>query len=150
MATAVSTVPACLDALVGAVRVALPGVQVIDGQPTTEVERDVVCIGFTGQPGEAAVTSTLTREVYARSPDREQYDISCLASSWRGDVDPKAVRDRSFELLDAVAEVLAADQTLGGAVLRARLSADVIGQEQTTEGAVCTVGFTIHTDAFTR
>jgi hypothetical protein len=150
MAATTSTVPACLDALVQAVRAALPGVQVIDGQPTTEVESDVVCIGFTGQPGEAAVTSTLTREVYARSPDREQYDISCLASSWRGEVDPKAVRDRAFELVDAVTGTLADDQTLDGTVLRARLSADVIGQEQTTKGAVCTVGFTVHADAFTR
>jgi hypothetical protein len=150
MSAATSTVPACLDALVNAVRVALPGVQIIDGQPTTQVEGDVVCIGFTGQPGEAAVTSTLTREVYARSPDREQYDIACLASSWRGDVDPKVVRDRAFELLDAVAGVLAADQTLSGAVLRARLSAEAIAPEQTSEGAVCTVGFTVHADAFTR
>jgi hypothetical protein len=150
MAATTSTIPACLDALVGAVQSALPGVQVIDGQPAIEVEGDVVCIGFTGQPGEAAVTSTLTREVYARSPDREQYDIACLASSWRGDVNPKVVRDRAFELLDAVSGVLAADQTLGGTVLRARLSAEMVGQEQTSEGAVCTVGFTVHCDAFTR
>ena len=150
MTATTSTIPACQDALVAAVRAALPGMQVIDGQPVEELQPDVVCIGFTGQPGEAAVTSTLTREVYARSPDREQYDISCLASSWRGDVDPKVVRDRAFELLDAVAGALADDQTLGGAVLRARLSAGSVIPEQTTDGATCTIGFTVHVDAFSR
>ena len=150
MAATTSTIPACLDALVQAVQLALPGVQVIDGQPVEELQPDVVMVGFTGQPGEAAITSTLTREVFARSPDREQYDIACLASSWRGDVDPKVVRDRAFELVDAVAGVLAADQTLGGAVLRARLSAESVIPEQTTDGATCTVGFTVHVDAFSR
>jgi hypothetical protein len=148
MAATTSTVPACLDALVQAARDELPGVQVIDGQPVEELAPDVVMIGFTGQPSEAAITSTLTREVYARSPDREQYDIACLASSWRGDTDPKAVRDRAFELVDAVTGALADDQTLGGAVLRARLSAESVIPEQTTDGAVCTVGFTVHVDAF--
>lgn len=150
MIAATSTIPACLDALVQAARSALPGVQVLDGQPAEELQPDVVMIGFTGQPSEAAITSTLTREVYARSPDREQYDIACLASSWRGDTDPKVVRDRAFELLDAVAGVLATDQTLGGAVLRARLSAEAVVPEQTTDGATCTVAFTVHVDAFTR
>ena len=150
MAATTSTIPACLDALVQAVRAALLGVQVIDGQPVEELEPDVLMIGFTGQPGEAAVTSTLTREVYARSPDREQYDVACLASSWRGDTDPKVVRDRAFELVDAVTGVLADDQTLGGAVLRARLSAGSVIPEQTTDGATCTVGFTVHVDAFSR
>lgn len=150
MAATTSTIPACLDALVQAARSALAGVQVIDGQPAETLEPDVLMIGFTGQPSEAAVTSTLTREVYARSPDREQYDIACLASSWRGDTDPKVVRDRAFELVDAVTGVLADDQTLGGVVLRARLSAGSVIPEQTTDGATCTIGFTVHVDAFTR
>ena len=150
MTATTSTIPACLDALVQAVRAALPGVQVIDGQPVEELQPDVIMIGFTGQPSTAAITSTLTREVFARSPDREQYDIACLASSWRGETDPKVARDRAFALLDAVAGVLADDQTLGGVVLRARLSAQAVVPEQTTDGATCTVAFTVHVDAFTR
>ncbi|WP_242890265.1 hypothetical protein [Actinomadura litoris] len=144
----VSTVPTALDALVTGLTAALPDVQVVDGQPVS-TEGDVICIGFGGVPGEPAVESTRTREQLAREPDREQYDIACLASSWSGDTDAKTVRDRAYELVDAAADVLAADDTLGGVVMEARITTDSLTQEQTAEGAVATVRFIVHADAFT-
>lgn len=148
-----STVPAVLDYLVGAVRFALPDVEVVDGQPVRDVERDVVLIGFTGNPGEAAVTDTRTREQMSASPDRERYEVTCLASSWPGgdtdDQSVKAARDRAYELVDAVNAEIVRDQTLGGRVLRARLMSDLFAQAQTSQGPVATVRFVIEVTAFT-
>lgn len=146
---AASTVPAVLDVLVAGFTSALPGVQVVDGQPIT-TDGDVVCVGFSGLAGEPAVESTRTREQLAVEPERESYDITCLASSWDGGTDARVVRDRAYELLDAVASWVAADRTLGGLVLSTRLSAESLIQEQTDQGAAATVRFTVHVDAFTR
>ncbi|MEU8279561.1 hypothetical protein ACFYOK_29405 [Microbispora bryophytorum] len=147
----VSTVPAVLDAVLAAVRRALPDVEVWDGQPVKGTEDDVIMIGFTGDPEEAAVTSTITREQMARDPDREAYNITCLASSWQGQQeDAKAVRDRAYELVDGVAGALATDQTLAELVMRAMLSTAAFAQAQTDRGAVATVQFVIHVDAYSR
>jgi len=150
MSHAVSTVPAVLDAIVAAVRAALPGVEVWDGQPVKQTEDDVICIAFTGEPDEAAVNSTISLEQMARDPARESYNITCLTSSWKGEADPKAVRDRAYELVDGVATALATDQTLAGLVMRAMLSTQAFAQAQTDRGAVATVQFVIHVDAYTR
>lgn len=147
----ISTVPAVLDAILVRIRASqdLEGVQIVDGQPRT-TEPDVICIGFTGNPGESSVESTRTVEQLQRQPDREQYEITCLASSWRGATDPVAVRDRAYELVDAVAAELAKDPRLGGLVTECRISADRFAQEQTSKGPTATVMFTVTIDAFTR
>jgi hypothetical protein len=123
---------------------------VLDGGPHRDTEKDVVCIGFTGTPGVAAVEDTRSREGLATKPDREQYDVTCLASSWRGEErDAKVVRDAAYALVDAIAEDLAKDQRLGGLVLRANLTTSMFAQEQTSKGAVATLRFIVHIDAFT-
>lgn len=148
-----STVPAVLDALVALARAVLTPerVQVLDGGPHRDTEPDVVAIGFTGDPGEACVTDTRTREQLASAPDREQYEVTSLASAWKGhETDAKAVRDRAYEIVNLLAAELERDQRLGGLVNRARLSTGEFAQEQTTKGAVATVRFVITVDAFTR
>ncbi|WP_433415034.1 hypothetical protein ACQP1V_36265 [Microtetraspora malaysiensis] len=145
-----STIPNVLDDLLQRTRLALPGVQVLDGQPVTDTEPDVVAIGFTGSPGEAAVDATEDRAQLTTSPDRERYGITCLASSWRGDTDARAVRDRVFELLAALRGELQRDPTLGGLVLSARMAVVAFAQEQTTAGPVATAQFEIRIDAFAR
>ncbi|MFI6819264.1 hypothetical protein ACIBG7_43235 [Nonomuraea sp. NPDC050328] len=144
----ISTVPAVLDALLSLWAKALPGVQVVDGQPL-EVEPDVVFVGFTGLPGEPVVTSTRTREQAATLPEHEAYAITCLASSLRGETDAKQVRDRVYEMVSALAGELAADPTLGGLVARAELSTESFAQEQTNEGAAATLQFVVNVDAWT-
>lgn len=147
----VSTVPAVLDALVTLTRLALPEVQVLDGGPHRDTDPDVIAIGFTGEPGQVAVEDARTREQLATAPDRERYEITCLASSWKGEEhDAKAVRDRCYGMLDVLAAELERDQRLGGLVNRARLSVADFAPEQTNKGAVATVRFTIAVDAFTR
>lgn len=141
----VSSVPAVLSALVESLNAALTDdqTQIIDGQPVTDPAPDVIAVGFTGIPGEAGVESVLG----GRGGDMESYDIHCLASSWRGATDPVVVRERAFALVGAVALELARDQSLGGLVMRARVSARALASEQTTEGATATVAFTVHVEA---
>lgn len=153
MPDTVSTIPACLDALVAAARRALPGpdVQVTDGQPVDDISDDIMCIGFTGDPDDVAVQSTRTQRQGTPDPDRESYDITCLASSWAGqEHDPKPVRDRAYGLVNALAAELASDPTLGRAVGRCRISTDSFAQGQTDRGAVAVVRFVVHVEAFTR
>lgn len=152
MPRTVSTVPACLKALVATARRANPGAAVIDGQPEMhQVDADdILCIGFTGEPGEAAVESTRSQQQGTADPDRETYTVTCLAASWRGhDTDPEVVRDCAYDLINALAAELAVDPTLGGAVARTRLSTDQFAQAQTDRGATAVVRFTVAVEAFT-
>lgn len=144
-----STIPDVIDALVALVQAQVPDVQVVDGQPVTS-ETDIVCIGFTGEPGEPAVESTRSLEQLTMEPDLESYAITCVASSLRGDTDAKAVRDRAYEIVNSVASAIAADQTLGGMAGYARLSTESLTQQQTSKGAEALVQFVVSVDAFTR
>lgn len=143
-----STVPAVLDALVAAAHFALSGtdVLVVDGQPL-QLQEDMLVIGFAGNNDEPAVEATLTREQLAVRPDRESYDVVCLASSWRGDPDPKVVRDRAYELLGLFAAQLAGDPLLGGLVMSCRVASELLVQAHTSKGPVATVRFVVHVDA---
>jgi hypothetical protein len=146
---AISTVPAVLNALVAATSAALPNLTVFDGQPDRDIPDECVVIGFTGNGAEAAVEDTRTVEEITRDRDRERYEITNLATSWLGEeTDMAAVRDRAFGFVDAVARSLAADQTLGGVCMRARVSVVGLAQMQTGSGAVATVMFTVAVDAF--
>jgi hypothetical protein len=157
MPSVVSTAPACIDALVTLMRAVLPqegddAVRVFDGGPVreSEVTDDVVCIGYSPED-DSVVTDTRTVEQMESSPDTERYDITGLASSWQGGkIDAKTVRDRAYGLVDMLAAQLAADQTLGGVVMRARVSSTSLGQSQTSKGATATVTYTISVLASTR
>ncbi|MGH3097897.1 MAG: hypothetical protein ACRDMV_18095 [Streptosporangiales bacterium] len=142
-----STIPAALGALLSVS--ASTGVQTLDGPPVaaSQVDPDVILIGFTGQPGEPAVGANLDVAGYTET-DRESYDVTCIASSWRGDTGMQTVRARVFAILDDLAAALDGDPTLGGAVTRARLTVAAVSLDQINEGAAATVQFTIHVDAF--
>jgi len=150
---AVSTIPLVLDYLVSRCTSNMPNVKVTDGQPKPpeDAEPDLLCIGFTGTLGEPAVENSRSKQQAATSPDRETYEVTCLASSWKGnETDASDVRDAAFEILYQVARIVAQDQTLGGLVMRARILTDLLAQEQTTMGAVATIRFVLQIDAFTR
>lgn len=143
-----STIPAVIDELVRLTAAALPGVQVVDGQPVVQVEADFISIAY-GEDGEPAAESTRTRNQMTATPDQESYDVWCIASAWDGDVDMQATRARAYGLVDAIAAAIAADITLGGLVMSARLASESLYLDQTTKGAVATVRFFVHVDAFT-
>lgn len=150
MAATVSTVPAVLDALVQRFTLAIPDAHVSDGQPINLYD-DMVMVGFTGTPGGTSVTDTRETAQMASSPDREQYDITNVVSAWKGVADDvKAVRDRAYELVDAMAAELASDPQLGGLVMLARLTSGNLAQYFTEDGVSVDVTITIAVDAFTR
>ncbi len=150
-----STIPATLDRLVALAEAAWPDVQRLDGGPTTQIEDDVICIGYSGVTGEADVRSTMTTEQLEMQPDLEQYDVMCLVSAWRGDAhdadgqpDARTTRARAFELLSGLRAELASDSRLGGTVMQARMSTVDVVQDQTPGGPVCTIRFSVHVIAF--
>lgn len=147
----VSTAPDALDRIVALARLALPGVQVLDGGPIRDFADDGMAFGYTPNFGDDVVVDTRTQEMMSGDPDRENYDITCLAWSWKGtETDQRKVRVRAYELVDAIAAELAKDQMLGGLVLRARVSSTNLSQEQTTKGAAATVRFTINVSAYAK
>lgn len=149
-----STIPAALDALVALAKRAWPDVMVIDGGPTVDVDPDVIAIGYSGSPSEPDVRNTLAREQLDMEPDRESYDVMCMASAWRGDAhrdgkpDSRTVREKALQLLAGLRDELARDSRLGGTVMMARMSTLDMMTDQTSKGPVCTIRFAIHIDAF--
>lgn len=148
-----STVPKVLTELVDCFTKSMPHVEVSDGQvlPPRDVEPLILCIGFSGDPGEPVVENTRTIAQMTTDPKRESYGITCLASSWRGnETDAQKVREEAYAILDGVSEELSKDHTLNGLVMMTRLHTDSFAQAQTNMGAVATVRFVIHVDAMTR
>lgn len=151
-----STIPAVLDALVALAETAWPDVQVLDGGPTTQINADVIAIGYSGSTTEPDVRSTMTREQLDMQPDLERYDVMCMVSAWRGDAydadgkpDARTTRLRAFELLTGLRAQLASDSRLGGAVMMAHLTTLDMIADQTADGPVATIRFAVHIDAFT-
>ncbi|WP_433445650.1 hypothetical protein [Nonomuraea sp. CA-141351] len=148
------TVPAVIDALVALAERAWPDVQVLDGGPVTDVETDVIEIGYSGSSDEPDVRAALTSEQLDLNPDHESYDVMCLLSAWRGDAhrdgkpDAGTTRVRAFELLAGIRAELDRDSRLGGTVLRARMFTLDMAADQTHAGPVCTIRFVVHVDAY--
>ena len=150
-----STIPAVLDALVVALRAAMPGVQVCDGQPVEDLADEVVVVGW--QMERPAVSVDLHREDAGGMVDREIYDVAGLVSVVSGDTATKPVRDRAYELWDLLVAELRRDPTLGVAgVMRARPFVAAFGQVQTSGdevsagGASATISWVVAVDAFDR
>lgn len=143
------TAPDAIDALVAAWRAALPDVKVIDGMPLTEETR-MLCVGFTGEPSEPAVETTLARDGADLGPDREQYTIACVVWVRKGGTNAKSVRDIAYALVAAARQTLTSDPTLSGTVGRTRMATQELTQEQDSKGAFVELRFSVAVDAFTR
>lgn len=150
-----STVPAVIKALVTLAEstIIADDFAVSDGHPMPPKDGtpNILCIGFTGVPGEESVTSTRTREQMTTSPDRESYQITCVSSSWKGhEQNMSAVRETAYGMVDILNYQIMLDHTLGGLVMRARIFSDALAEEQTSMGAVSTVRFIVNIEAYTR
>lgn len=142
-----SAVPATLDALVALFRARLTGTQVVDGPPTTDVAGDVVAVGLAPE-GPTDVQST--EQIAGMGAVRESFDVLCVARSWSGGDDVKAQRDRTYRLFAAARAAVAADESLGGVVTRARLSGSSYRPWRNERGQlVVDVTFRIAVDSFT-
>ncbi|MGH3097873.1 MAG: hypothetical protein ACRDMV_17970 [Streptosporangiales bacterium] len=144
-----STVPAAVEALVAAFTDALPDAVVRDGPVVTSSgAQEVVTVGYTGTEGENAVEGTLRVQGLAVSPSRETYTVWCAASVARGSGDIAKARAAAYGLLAGCGAALAADQTLGGPVMSARLGDARLVQSKTPKSAAVTVVFGVDVDAY--
>lgn len=146
-----AAIPAAIDALIARLTAAanitghvLSGVQILDGPPLTNVEPDVIVVGFT--PDGVSVEGE--QSPGGLTAQTQSLGVNCLVSSWSGDEAMKPVRDHVFTLLSAVEAEVKQDPTLAGAVADARLQFLDFDQQQDTSGATATVAFTIRISAF--
>lgn len=148
----VSTIPAALDGLVSLMSSSpdLSGVHVYDGAAVIPAGiAEGISVGWTDEDsGARAVESTADLEGLDVGTLREQYTISCLIQVVNGGKDLPSVRERAFELLAAVGDVLAASPTLGGSVMSARVGSSTLSQQQTLKGVAARVYFAVMVDAF--
>ena len=139
-------VPAALDAIVSALAAVpeLSGVQVVDGPSLEWAQGDRIEVGSAAD-GPAAEAVEGPAGLGSR---RSAVDVYCVAVSWTGDVAVKPRRDRAYQILDAVRGELRRDQTLSGRVARAQLVSDSYVADQTGQGLLVAVEFTVRVDAF--
>lgn len=147
---ATSAVPAAIAGLLTILRdPAIPGADVIDGPPTDDIEtQDIIVIGWNPEGDQAAELAQKFNAAGARTRD-EDFGISGWIDSWNGDTDLAVVRTRVFELLGEIEQRLRATDlhpeapTLGGAVMWAHLTAGVLRQSYTDQGARAALAFTV-------
>jgi hypothetical protein len=156
MAGYYSTVPAAISGLVTAFRTStglgLAGVPVRDGPELTQASgQEAVAVGYTGDQNESVVEGAASPEGLAVLPDRERYAVMCAAEVVDAGSDVAAARTRAYELHAACGAAIAADHTLGKAVLRASLGIGSLQQQQqqTSGGALARIVFPVNIDAYT-
>ena len=145
-----SVVPAAIDALLAILRTGLDpnDLTVLDGPTLNDVPEDVVFVGY--QPGADAAVAVQQDFAYAGARRRdEEFEIHGLIESRSGDTDMAARRARAFEILGLIETALRATDaapeapTLNGTVLWAHLTAGSLLQDQTPDGAVVGLAWTI-------
>lgn len=145
-----SAVPAALDALLTILRTGIDPneLTVLDGPALNNVPADVVFVGY--QPGDTIAVNLQQDFAYAGARRRDEtFEIRGLIESRSGDTDMQARRARAFEIFGLIETALRATDaaptapTLNGTVLWAHLTAGDLMQDQTPDGAVVDLAWTI-------
>ena len=144
-----STLPTVSTALVAALDGVLPAGTVRKGPRVGPGSAEAVTVRFQTEDTPTA-NGRFSAEGMGVAPSREQYTIGCAATVRKGAGDVDAATSRAFELLAAVGAALAADPTIGGAVLSARLGEWELSETQGAKtGATAVLLFDVDIDAFT-
>ncbi|WP_326808176.1 hypothetical protein OHB04_22825 [Streptomyces sp. NBC_01775] len=148
---ATSRAGAAIDALLSITRAApaLADVAVVDGPPVTNVSnRRRLYVGWSPGADQAVDIVQDFATAGARRRD-EDFSIACYVEVRGGEKDMALRRAEVFALLAAVEDVLRATDaapeapTLGGVVLWAHLTAGALMQEQSSDGALAGIPFTV-------
>ncbi|WP_084963753.1 hypothetical protein [Thermoactinospora rubra] len=141
-------VPAIINALVTLLS-ADPGLagKVVDGPPVTnDPLNEAVFIGYDGNPegdGQAAESTQEWAGIGQRKRD-ETVQITCAVVVWRGSTKVQPVRQRVYELLGEVGEVLRADPSLGlPPPTLAEMASGQLFQSQRQSGIECRIPFVV-------
>jgi hypothetical protein len=143
-----TALPAAIDGLVALLRStpALAGVRIDDGPWVDEPsEHDVIVIGWL--PDDTSMV-TWTEDLAGLGSTGETFTIQGLVSSFRGDSSLKAVRDIADGLLEIVRAAVHANQTLGGAVNRARIAAQTMTPIKDAKGTAVEIDFIVHLQVY--
>ncbi|MGH3504018.1 MAG: hypothetical protein ACRDQA_24445 [Nocardioidaceae bacterium] len=145
-----SSLPVAVNALVAQLSADSTLAAIVhDGPELRDTGNEVVAVGYSGDDGDTAAEGSFSREGLALEPDRERYSIHCAVSVLNGAADTGKARARAYELFAVVGKVLAADKTLGDAVMSASLGGWSLSTPQTESGAVATITFNVEIDAYT-
>lgn len=147
---ATSAVPAAITQLLAILRSPpIDGVDIIDGPPTEDVNRqDFIAIGWVPDGDQAAELQQSWNAAGARTRD-ETFAISGWIDTWSGDTSFATVRARVFELLGEIEQRLRATSvnreapTLNGSVLWAELASGVLRQAHTDQGVRAALSFSV-------
>jgi hypothetical protein len=138
----VSTVPAAIDAIIAAVKAALPDTQVWDGPPVGDEADERVVIGWSRNRPTTSVTRT--DETFEQLTGiTERYDIPGVAISYSGDPDLKPRRDAAYALVEAVADAVAACPGIDELGATASLTLGNLTQEKAGTGVQALCDFTV-------
>lgn len=137
-------IPGFLAALTADLAATLVGVQVVDGPPVSYIRSECVAVGITTE--DASVESGTAQAGLRAS--RETIDVINLVRVWSGNTDLGPLRDRAYQLLDAVDAHLRADPSVSGAVAFARLVGHVYTPVRNEDGCGVFLEPRIRVDAF--
>ena len=138
-----STVPAAIDAILAAVRAALPGTQVWDGPPVGDEEDERVVIGWSRNRPVTSVTRT--DETFEQTTGiTERYDIPGVAISYSGDPDLKPRRDAVYALIESIADAVAVCPGIDALGATASLTLGNLTQEKAGTGVQALADFTVN------
>jgi hypothetical protein len=151
--TYASSVPAVLPALVAAFKgwpsLGVSGVPVRYGPELTQASgAEAVAVGYTGDQNADVVTGTASPEGMAVLPERERYAVMCAVEVVDPAADIPAAVARAYALHAACGAAIAADHTLGRAVLMASVGIGSLRMQQ-ANGALARVVFPVNVDAYT-
>lgn len=148
--------PAVVEALVTAFKASsdLDGVTIYDGaNVTASPALEVVAVGFspermsrTGtypEPPGPEIESTFDFAGLSVLPQKETLSLVSTIAVRNGSGDQVAARARAYAILNACGAVVAADKTLGGVVMLARIASHNLTLDQETRGADATISFTV-------
>lgn len=146
-----SRVPVVLDKLIELFDAATTDVQIIDGPPVggeSTLGADVLIIAH-GTPDEPGVTTEMDLQTsLGRTSYVERVSTTVVISSYSGDTNMKARRDRAAVILAAVKDSLDDNQVVAAVWDKAYLGENMLWYPvQTTEGASCAVGFRVVTES---
>jgi hypothetical protein len=146
-----SRAPEAVAALLAILRAApaLSDVTIVDGPTATNFSgKRRLCVGWSPS-GDGAVDIEQTfNSAGARTRD-ESFTIRCYAEARAGDTDMSLRRETVFDMVAVVEQALRATDvapeapTLNGTVLWAHLTTGNLAQEQTGDGALAGLSFTV-------
>ncbi|WP_425832569.1 hypothetical protein [Streptomyces fractus] len=146
-----SRAPEAVAALLQILRAApaLSDVTIVDGPTATNFSgKRRLCVGWTPGGDGAVDIEQDFNAAGARTRD-ESFTIHCYAEAWAGDKDMSLRRETVFDMVAVVEDALRATDaapqapTLNGTVLWAHLTTGSLTQDQTSDGALAGLAFSV-------